>query len=174
MKYRIYTIDNTLLKEGVEVETLRLKDGTEIPAVLVGERGRGRELGVLPVNAEPGEVLRCAEIGQTRSGRPRLRKTDCEGAEGILLVFRPEYGFRGSVDMPDFGERVVARGYVAQGDAGRMGGNAQYVLRFDRPTDIGFSFTRGGRLYGEPAEWRLWWDGEKLHLLPAEEAELLE
>lgn len=43
--------------------------------------------------------------------------------------------------------RVIARGYTAQGDAGRMGGGPEYLVAV-RPGQ--FVIHRSGRLYGEP------------------------
>lgn len=64
--------------------------------------------------------------------------------------------------FPPEGVTVVAEGYVAQGDAGRMGGNAEYLLIL-KP-GAGFRARRAGRLYGAPAEVFVRWDGENLVL----------
>lgn len=53
--YRVFTIDEAgEVAEGARVELLHLKGaGIDIPAVLIGEEGRGRERGVLPVANAP-------------------------------------------------------------------------------------------------------------------------
>lgn len=53
---------------------------------------------------------------------------------------------RGEMSATDIGH-VVAEGYCAQGDAGRMGGGPEYLL-LARPGS--FSISRAGRLYGQP------------------------
>ena len=44
--------------------------------------------------------------------------------------------------------KVIAHGYRAQGDAGRMGGGSEYLLRCQAGTR--FSIRRSGRTYGNP------------------------
>lgn len=61
--YRIYTIVNGKVTPGAEVEDLALKGaGTTIPAVIVGEEGRGRQRGVVPVDAPP--MFPCPDQGK--------------------------------------------------------------------------------------------------------------
>lgn len=63
--------------------------------------------------------------------------------------------------------RVVLQGYKAQGDAGHMGGGAEYALLL-APGD-GFSIRRSGRLYGAPAWITFNWDGATLSRAEIEE-----
>ena len=49
-KMRVFTINSGEVVEGGRVTTFTLKGaGVSIPAIIVGEEGRGRKLGVLPV-----------------------------------------------------------------------------------------------------------------------------
>ena len=59
---------------------------------------------------------------------------------------------RGSVPLPE-GVWVIARGHRAQGDAGRMGGGPEYLIRV--PFGAQLLIRRRGRLYGKPAILRL-------------------
>ena len=48
--YRVFTIANGNVTEGAAIRTLKLKGaGIEIPVIMVGEEGRGRERGVVPI-----------------------------------------------------------------------------------------------------------------------------
>lgn len=61
--YRIYTVSNGKVAPGAEVEDLALKGaGTFIPAVIIGEEGRGRQRGVIPVDAPP--MVSCPDQGK--------------------------------------------------------------------------------------------------------------
>jgi len=61
----VWTVgENRKPQPGAEVVSFRLRAGIEIPALLVGEEGRGRELGVLPVEgAQPGERIAAGRPG---------------------------------------------------------------------------------------------------------------
>lgn len=53
-RIRVFTIREGKVTKGALVEKFSLKGaGMEIPAILVGEDGRGRKLGVLPVHLLP-------------------------------------------------------------------------------------------------------------------------
>ncbi len=127
--YRIFTISSGDVSEGARVEKFTLAGaGVEIPAILVGEEGRGRELGVLPVELLPeqqkiwqekGEVeIHFAAVGRTESGRVRLfQKEESTTEEKILGVFPTKIGFRGGNDhtgekylipCPNRGKKVTA------------------------------------------------------------------
>ena len=105
--YPVYTIKNGSVSLGAEVETFTLKAGISIPAILVGENGRGRKLGVLPVQLLPdaynewkesGRVfISYAYVGETKAGRPKLFQTaEPDSNDFIIAVFRTKIGFRGS------------------------------------------------------------------------------
>ena len=107
MKMKVFTIKNGKVVEGVKVDSFTLK-GAEvtIPAMIVGEKGRGRELGVLPVQLLPDSYkewqekgcvyIRFAKVGTTKAGKPKLFQTeDVDTIEKCICVFRTQIGFRG-------------------------------------------------------------------------------
>lgn len=106
---KIYTIYGGRVEEGTIVSSLTLKGaGVTIPAILVGEEGRNRKLGVLPVELLPdqykiwqekGEVnILAASLGTTKTGKPKLiaaSPTAVTVFDKIIVVFRTHIGFRG-------------------------------------------------------------------------------
>ena len=97
--YRVFTVRSGSVEDGANVEAFKLKGaGIEIPAILVGEEGRGRELGVLPVaGVEVGGRVSAASIGQTKSGKPKLHYADSPTTdEAAIVVLKTRIGFRGS------------------------------------------------------------------------------
>lgn len=61
--YRIFTVSSGKVEAGADVGTLQLKGaGVEIPAVIIGEEGRGRDCGVVPVGNPP--MVPCPNRGQ--------------------------------------------------------------------------------------------------------------
>jgi len=107
MKMKIFTIKSGVVETGVRVNSFTLKGaGVTIPAVIIGEEGRGRQLGVLPVQLlsdsykewlEKGRTrIFFAEIGTTKAGKPKLFQTeDADTLEKCICVFRTEIGYRG-------------------------------------------------------------------------------
>ena len=107
-KMKIFTIESGDVSEGVRVDSLTLKGaGVSIPAIIIGEEGRGRELGVLPVQLLPdayaewkkeGYVyIHSTTIGTTKAGKPKLFQTeDTDTEEKCICVFRTKIGVRGS------------------------------------------------------------------------------
>lgn len=105
---KIFTIENGKVIEGVRVDSFTLKGaGVTIPAITIGEKGRGRELGVLPVHLLPEQYkewqeegyvyIHSAEIGTTKAGKPKLFQTeDADELEKCICIFRTKIGFRGS------------------------------------------------------------------------------
>ena len=101
--YRVFTIENERVIEGALVESLSIKSaGIEIPAVLIGERGRGRSLGAIPVDGHPDPTnkeirLMAASVGTTRSGKPKLYWADkATSTEKVIAVYRSQIGYRGN------------------------------------------------------------------------------
>lgn len=226
---KVFTVRNGNVTEGAQVEKRLLKGaGVEIDAVTVGEEGRGRELGVLPVQGAPDDgILRYTVVGQTKAGKPKLvAQTGAGDTEACVVVFRTEGGFRGGaqhtgdrhdapcprrgtketsgiwrctecdvalphrtydsndpgyVVHPDEGSvrrfdafpgEIICRGSIAQGDAGRMGGNEQIVAVM--PRDVWFRTAYTGRLYGAPSAHYYRFDGERIIAVTWEERQLLE
>ena len=108
MKMRIFTIRSGEILEGVRVDAFTLKNvDVTIPAIIIGEEGRGRRLGVLPVELLPDSYeewkengythIYYAEIGATKAGRPKLLQTkDTDTLEKCICVLRTMIGYRGS------------------------------------------------------------------------------
>lgn len=104
---KIFTIESGKVTEGAKVDSFTLKGaGVTIPAIIVGEEGRGRELGVLPIQLLPDSYkewqekgcvyIRFAKVGTTKAGKPKLFQTeDADTTEKCICVFRTMIGFRG-------------------------------------------------------------------------------
>ncbi len=109
MKMKVFTIKSGEVSEGVRVDSFTLKGaGVTIPAILIGEEGRGRELGVLPVQLLPDSYaewqekgyvnIHSAEVGTTKAGKPKLFQTEAEDidtTDRCICVFKTKIGFRG-------------------------------------------------------------------------------
>jgi hypothetical protein len=190
--FRIYTVSSGRVTAGAKVETLPLKGaGITIPAIIVGEEGRGREVGVLPVQLQSPEQygkweregrveIKAAEVGQTKTGRPKLlEKEDADTNEKVICVFRTRIGYRGSNEhtgdlikgdkeqFAPFPGGILVKGVIAQGTAGRMGAGEQLVAVM--PRGVVFRTAYSGRLYGEPWEHYYVWDGSRLLVATWEE-----
>lgn len=103
---KIFTIQRGKSTEGAVIETLKLAGaGVEIPALIIGEEGRGRKRGILPVDLLPetqaawkaGEkvVIKFAKLGETRVGKPKLIETAAPSGNHAVVVFRAHMGYRG-------------------------------------------------------------------------------
>jgi len=167
----IFTASDGKVTCGATVEEFTLSSGSKIPAILVGEKGRGRELGVLPVEgAQPGDTITAARIGQTRSGRPKLLAAEqAEDYDHAIVVFRTGIGFRGWNSHEGEFHPLVS-GVIAQGLAGRMGAGRQHVAVVAAGQVI--KVRRGGRLYGAPPEHYYMLRGGELLVATPEEREL--
>ena len=105
---KVFTVCEGKVQEYAIVEKYTIQGaGIAIPAILIGEKGRGRQLGVLPVELLPHQkqeweekgrtTIYAARIAQTKSGRPKLISTEThDTTEKIIVVFRTPIGFRGS------------------------------------------------------------------------------
>jgi len=128
--YSVYTVNSGTVTAGAVIEPLRLKGaGIEIPAVIVGEEGRGRELGVVPVANPPrvpcprrgqdvwGPSGRCDEcstpLGEPREGSSTRSHPDAGMAFGRLMAAelgqtkagRPKFLSR---DLPTSADCIIA------------------------------------------------------------------
>ena len=189
--YKVFTIVSGEVSEGATVERFFLKGaGINIPAILVGEEGRGRQLGVVPVQLTAQQyeewkekgfvIIRAAEVGQTKAGKPKLfAKENADTDEKIICVFRTKIGFRGGNShtgdrigttkdswgdehpvFAPFPGEILVKGVIAQGIAGRMGAGEQLVAVM--PKGVVFRTGYSGRLYGEPAAHYYIWTGRLL------------
>lgn len=108
MKMKVFTIESGEVTEGARVDSFTLKGANvTIPAIIIGEEGRGRELGVLPVHLLPEQYkewqengyiyIHSAEVGTTKAGKPKLFQTeDADTLEKCICILRTKIGFRGS------------------------------------------------------------------------------
>jgi hypothetical protein len=69
-------------------------------------------------------------------------------------------GFDARIIFASFPGQILAKGYIAQGAAGRMGSGEQIVALI--PKDVVFRTSYSGRLYGAPGAHYYKWDGENL------------
>jgi len=107
---KVFTLENGNITEGAKVINHHLHSGDiTIPAITVGEEGRGRRLSVLPIQllsdtyqqwkAEGHCWIYNAKLGQTKTGRPKLIELPSPETESpqesIICVFRTQIGFRG-------------------------------------------------------------------------------
>lgn len=132
-------------------------------AITCGEEGRGRKLGFIPLakvyqtkeNIATDRFTEEIEIIKTQKGNwliiPSKKK------EGLILVTEWYGGFRGEIsdNIDELVEQnkieILATGRTAEGDAGRMGGEDQYILKINKPCKI--YYKKYGRTYGNPKEW---------------------
>lgn len=199
--HRIFTICLNQVVQGAEVARYHLRGaGIDIPAILVGEDGRGRQLGILPVaGAQPGDTILAATIGQTKSGRPKLIAAPPipEDQEApAVLVMRTPIGYRGGnahrgpqtgtrrrydwhlleeVEEPIYAPlpgQPLAKGIIAQGAAGRMGRGEQLIQAVSPGDRLTVRMT--GRLSGGPRIYAVRYDGKKVISLLAGEEDLIE
>ena len=174
MVLRIWTAFGPTVEDGAEVSEFALSSGVKIAAVLVGERGRGRELGVLPVvGVRAGERIYAAQMGWTAAGKPKLISAPAAAAvqSPAIVVFRTGIGFRGgNAHEGEF--QVIAKGSIAQGAAGRMGWGEQLVVLLLEGKEV--KVKRTGRLYGAPPEYHYLLSGGKLLVATPEEREVAE
>lgn len=170
---RIYTFSRGI-QEGAKVVLFKLSGGAEIPAILLGESGRGRKLQVIPVHlskenrekllaGEPVRILN-ATISETKTGAVKLieiNKDDAQEDNKYIGVFKTPIGFRGGNDhtgdrSPDwtkekggfipFPGEILGYGIIAQGDAGGMGSGKELIALCEMGKT--YRAASSGRLYG--------------------------
>lgn len=110
---KVYTLSNGNSTQGTTVRPYTLKNtspAVSFPAITVGEFGRGRSLGVLPVALLPEQeaelvatgktTLHHAVVGATRSGAPKLlARPNSEPGEDCILVILTDPGYRGGCEQ---------------------------------------------------------------------------
>lgn len=190
---KIYTVESGKVSEGVRVDSFTLKGaGVTIPAITIGEEGRGRRLGVLPIQLLPdtyrkrqeeGTVsIHSAKVGETRAGKPKLIETSgITDTEKCICVFRTMIGFRGGnshtgdrdggteknywgVEYPTF--HPFPGEILCEGVIAQGGagrmGSGEQLVAI-MPANTVFRTGYSGRLYGAPsAHYYLYKDGEIL------------
>lgn len=157
--FPIFTVTSSSVTEGAFASEVERPWG-KFFAITVGEEGRGRSLGLIPLIPCTADVKKEESVRNTS----QLDNTffTCLTSEDkkllkngtVLAVIRATHGFRGGAtiegdDGSPFPGEIVAYGDIADGDAGRMGGCRQ-VIAFLREGDV-FAISRTGRLYGAPS-----------------------
>ncbi|MBC7109074.1 MAG: hypothetical protein H5T41_09895 [Methanomassiliicoccales archaeon] len=181
---KIYEIKEEKIKPPV-VGVFTLSNGVKIPAITVGEKGRGRQCGVLPVKLRKESLkkwkkdkkveIHYTRLSETRTHRPKIVETknsENSDEDHVILVLRSPIGFRGSNEHK-FERRVtcLVEGVIAQGEAGRMGSGRQYVVVSPVPNKIKVSIS--GRRYGKPHGYIYTISREGVSVMTDKEAEIL-
>jgi hypothetical protein len=188
---KIFTVGNGTVEEGATVNTITIKSAdVQISAVCVGEEGRGRKFSYIPISGvqEDQKKVTNVKLSETRTGKPKfiaINLEDDNTTDECVIVFKHTAGYRGSayltgdrVDLysdklfKDFPGEILTEGEIAQGAAGRMGGNSQYIARIKKG-DV-FRIKRTGRLYGNPKSYYGCFDGHKVTLVTWQDREAAE
>lgn len=191
---KVFTINSGSVSEGAEVQDVTIESaGFTFQAISVGEQGRGRKQATLPVDGracvgsrETGRKVLNAEVGKTKSGKPKLFSERDSDNSKCVVVFRTKIGFRGGnshtgdrkgienegeynerLAFEEFPGEILAQGSIAQGTAGRMGGGSQLIAVM--PKGVVFRTGYSGRLYGNPSAHYYVFDGEKIVAVTWEE-----
>jgi hypothetical protein len=135
------------------------------PHVPVGEEGRGRKMVRVPLAPSLADTLTddttCPDdvaIGRTPDGRLLILPAVPGDPRALVLLAVPA-GYRGSTQIAHEGSvTVLAEGYCAEGQAGRMGGHAEQLLLLEPGARV--TVTRRGRLYGACPTVLVVYDGE--------------
>ena len=186
MTLPIFTVNESSTK-GATIDALALKGAsTTIPAILVGEPGRGRQLGVVPVHLSKDHynqwqerqqtTIYTASIGSTKANKPKLFEANDQKANfsKCIVIFRTRIGFRGGNQHTgdrinpqnpqegflEFPGKILAKGRIAQGAAGYMGGGQQLIAVIPRGTVFRTGYS--GRLYGSPSAHYHYFDGNNI------------
>lgn len=193
---KIFSINGSV-SEGANVSTLEIKSANvKIPVISVGESKRGSQLSSVAVHLtaeimkkwESGESVTIynAEIGQTKTGKPKIICSTSSDDTHAIVVFNTEIGFRGSNyhtgDLsPDSTEdekkylpfpcQVLATGVISQGEAGGMGSGEQHITVM--PKDVWVRVRLGGRLYGAEGTHFYKFDGQRIICLTPEQKDIL-
>jgi len=184
---KIFTVGNSSAELGVLVEEQQLKGAdVTITVISVGEQGRGRIKAYIPVaNATPEEKVTNVTLGKTRTGNPKFiaisPDNDTDTTDKCIVVMKHTAGYRGGAKVT--GDRIdwndvekgfhpsplltLVQGVIAQGIAGRMGGNSQYIAEL--PANKVFRISRSGRLYGAPKAMYGMYDGATIKMVSWEE-----
>jgi hypothetical protein len=131
-----------------------------------GQEGRGRKLVFFPLGSkdfpaerglpEPDQAYRLIPVSGNKTF---ILGRENRPSDEFLVLWSLSPGFRGDARYTVEGcATVIAEGYEAQGDAGRMGGAPCPVIHVTGPCVL--KWTRGGRLYDSPANWRAVFDGK--------------
>lgn len=174
---KVFKIENDTIREGIECGKFELKSGVVIDAILFGEKGEGRELGVVPVNKLPeGEtIVKYAEKNQEKSSLYYKTEEDYNRSEdknsAFVFIF-PTISTKqfveitsGMMDNRGVYKRlscpVYAAGRIASGEAGRNGWASHLFLEL--PVGYIVRVARYGKIKpGEEEELFYTFDGNNI------------
>lgn len=178
--YKIITIQNGTIQEGTLIQKFN-----DIPSIVIGEEGRGRSLGVIPVKgSEPGKMLTAASARKTSMGLLLEADDSLINDDIVIVVCRTTFGFRGgnthTGDLIGFNDReaqfapcpleTISSGIVAEGIAGNMSSGTQYVGFLKKGNVLRIALT--GRTYGKPYTWYYIWDGDKMQCMTVQQRKI--
>jgi hypothetical protein len=184
-----FTIQNGAVSAGISTKTIEAQSGDTYQAISLGERGRGRYEAVIPVrNCGSDEVVMCAEVTETRAGKPAVIADEHTETDFALVAFRTQIGFRGGNDhtgcrtsaernqqgrfeFRPFPGKILATGTIAQGTAGNMGSGDQLLAIV--PKNVWVRAAISGRLYGANPPNYFYFDGLNIKAYTVEDAENL-
>lgn len=130
----------------LKVETRKMSFG-DLRCIVMGEKGRGRKEILLPSlsNITVG-LNKDLTVGLSRNGRPRINKIKPQEEDNTMYLLIDTYGGysrRGSgyvTFREEQGFEIIAEGNGADGDAGRIGSWAVYVIK--APVDNKLKFIK--------------------------------
>jgi len=113
--YKLFTVCAGVVKDGARIDPLKIEGaGITVPAVVVGETGRGRRQGVLPVGGAP--MVPCPDAGRSGLWRDRPH---CERCGVALIQAGRENYYHHPADGQVFG-RLMAASIASTGRGVRM------------------------------------------------------
>jgi hypothetical protein len=174
---KVFTIDRNGITEGARCQKFELKTGVIIDAILLGEKGEGRDLGVVPVNKLPEEttLVKYAEKSEKKSSlfyKTEEQYISSEDKESAFVFVLPSLSPKqfveitsGMMDNRGVYKRlscpIYSSGKVAVGEAGRNGWGHQIFLEL--PTGYILRVARYGKIKPEEDEELFYmFDGKQL------------
>jgi len=145
----------------------------EMRLVTLGQRGRGRHEGIIPYHADPG--AKYLKIARTRTGRPKIVAANNE-SRGWLAVLsgggtytRRTYGSVYCRTEDKDRIQVIASGYGAYGDAGRIGTWYEFLVAV--PDHTFFKVRPAGGAHKIERYW-LFFDSKEVHRIEKSKMDL--
>jgi hypothetical protein len=180
--YTAFTIDEDMVvTKGIRCTTPSFDNlpgiGANVRCLVLGEEGRNRKIVYVRMNM-PKDITtmyRC-NVEYNTAGHVMLSYVDenliTTASNTALIYFPARIGFRGGNQLllPNK-ENILAKGRIAQGDAGRMAAGSQWLFTLDSGTTAHFTIT--GRTYGRPSEYRIVYEHGELAALPPDVVNML-
>lgn len=127
-------------------------------AIIVGEEGRGRKIGYVPLSRElqmildAGETPKPEDLTVIKTKKGGWLVIEQPGNSDLILCTNWYGGFRGHAESnvqeleKENKLEILATGNIADGIAGRMAKSRQYIIKIKEDADI--YLARTGRTYG--------------------------